>query len=109
MPMPASRSLEVLELTGHYRADRHGRRRHAPKSDRPIGEPPACLAPDEAACWREFCRDAPAGMLTSADRWALECLARLAAKGRRPEGLTGAELGHLRALLGELARISHEP
>jgi hypothetical protein len=52
-------------------------------------------------CWREFVADAPAGVLTSADRMALEALARLMAKGRRPEGLTGAELGHLRALLGE--------
>ncbi len=41
-------------------------------------------------------------MLTGYDRWALELVARLVAKGRRPEGLTGAELGHLRALLGEL-------
>ena len=41
------------------------------------------------------------GVLTSADRIALECLACLTAKGRRPEGLRPAELGHLRALLGE--------
>ena len=41
-------------------------------------------------------------MLTSADRVALEMLAGLIAKGRRPGGLTGAELGHLRALLGEM-------
>jgi hypothetical protein len=40
-------------------------------------------------------------VLTSADRIALECLACLIAKGRRPEGLRPAELGHLRALLGE--------
>ena len=94
--------LELLELTGAFRADRHARLRGAPKSDRPIGDPPACLAPDEAACWREFVANAPAGVLTSADRVALECLARLIAKGRRPEGLPPAYLGHLRALLGEL-------
>jgi hypothetical protein len=94
--------LELLELTGTFRPDRHARRRAAPKSDRGIGAPPPCLAPDEAACWREFVADAPTGVLTSADRTALEALARLIAKGRRPEGLSGAELGHLRGFLSEM-------
>ena len=84
MPRP-HKPVEVLELTGTYRPDRHARLRGAPKSDRGIGEPPACLAPDEAAAWREFCRDAPAGVLTSGDRWALEQVARLHAKSRAPE------------------------
>ncbi len=92
---------ELLILTGGYRPDRHARRRGAPKSERAIGDPPGHLAPDEAAAWREFCRDTPAGVLTSADRWILEMAARLVARSRR-EGLTGAELGHLRACLGEL-------
>ncbi len=60
------------------------------------------MAEDERACWREFVSHAPAGVLTAGDRWALECLARLHAKSRRPEGLTGAELGHLRGFLSEL-------
>ena len=97
MPRPP-KPVELLEQSG---ADRHARRRAAPKSPHPIGDPPACLAPDEAACWREFCRDASAGVLTSADRWALEALARLMAKSRR-EGLSGAKTGHLRGFLGEM-------
>ena len=101
MPTPR-KPLKVLELSGAYRADRHGQRRAAPKSDRPIGDPPACLAPDEAAAWREFVSNAPAGVLTSGDRWALEAVARLMAKGRRPGGLSGAELGQLRGFLSEL-------
>ena len=100
MARPA-KPVELHELSDTYRRDRHARRRAAPKSPHPIGDPPACLAPDEAAAWREFCRDAPAGVLTSGDRWAVELVARLVAKGRRPGGLTGAELGHLRGLLGE--------
>ena len=99
MPMPR-KPVEVLQLSGYYRADRHRQRRAAPKSPHPIGDPPPHLAPNEAACWREFVRDMPANVLTSADRWALELVARLVAKSRR-EGLTGAELGHLRGLLGE--------
>ena len=100
MPMPR-KPLEVLELSGTYRADRHARLRGAPKSERGIGDPPACLAPDEAGCWREFVSNAPAGVLTAGDRWALEALARLHAKSRR-EGLSGAELGQLRGFLSEL-------
>ncbi len=101
MPTPR-KPLEMLELTGHYRADRHAPRRHAPKSPHPIGGPPACLAPDEAGCWREFVSNAPAGVLTAGDRLALECLARLVAKSRRPGGLSGAELGQLRGFPSEL-------
>ncbi len=93
--------LEMLELSGHYRADRHGQRRAAPKSPRPIGDPPGHLRPDEAAAWVEFVRDTPANVLTSADRVALEATCCLVAKSRR-EGLSGAELGHLRGFLSEL-------
>ncbi len=101
--MPAHRKpTELLELSGAFEKDPQRRRPIGPKSDRPIGDPPPHLAPDEAACWREFCRDAPGGVLTSADRLALEMLARLIAKGRRPEGLLGAEMSNLRALLGEM-------
>ena len=98
---PPRKPTGVLELSGAFEKDPKRRRPPSPKSAEPIGDPLARLAPDEAACWREFCRDAPAGMLTSGDRWALEALARLMAKSRR-EGLTGAETGHLRGFLTEL-------
>ena len=101
--MPAYRKpTELLALSGAFEKNPQRRRPVGPKSDRPIGEPPDHLAPDEAAAWREFCRDAPAGVLTSADRVALELLARLIAKARRPGGLSGAELGHLRGFLSEM-------
>ena len=50
----------------------------------------------------EFVANAPAGVLTSGDRMALVCLARLIAKARRPGGLSGAELGQLRGFLSEM-------
>ncbi len=101
MPTPR-KPVELLELAGTFRPDRHARLRGAPKSDRGIGDPPACLGPDEAAAWREFVSNAPAGVLTSGDRVALECLAVLIAKARRPGGLSGAELGQLRGFLSEM-------
>ncbi len=101
--MPAYRKpAELLALSGPFEKNPQRRRPIGPKSDRPIGDPPPHLAPDEAAARSGFVHCAPAGVLTSADRWALEMVARLVAKSRRPEGLTGAELGHLRALLGEM-------
>ena len=72
-PMPRPRKpTELLQLTGAYRPDRHGPRLAAPKSGRPIGDPPVHLAPDEAAAWREHVRDAAPGVLTGYDRCALE-------------------------------------
>ncbi len=67
MPRPR-KPLELLEVSSAYRADRHGQRRIAPKSERPIGEPPSHLAADEATAWHEFVYHAPAGVLTSGDR-----------------------------------------
>jgi len=100
MPRPRT-PVELLQLNGGYRADRHGPRQAAPKSELAIGEPPGHLAPDEAAAWREFVRDAVPGLLTGSDRIALEALARLLARSRR-QGLTSAELGCLRAFLVQL-------
>ncbi len=82
--MPAYRKpTELLALSGAFEKNPQRRRPVEPKSPHPIGEPPACLAPDEAACWRDFVSEAPAGVLTSADRLALEALARLVARSRR--------------------------
>jgi hypothetical protein len=75
LPVPAHRKpTELLALSGAFEKDPKRCRPVGPKSDRPIGDPPACLTPDEAACWREFVANAPAGVLTSGDRWALERL-----------------------------------
>ena len=92
---------EVLELTGAFLDNPARRRLPGPKSELPIGEPPGYLAPDEAAAWREFVGNAPAGVLTGGDRWILEVAARLMARSRW-QGLTTAETGHLRACLSEL-------
>lgn len=99
MPMPR-KPVELHELSGTFRRDRHGQRRHAPKSPHPISDPLACLGPDEAACWREFVVNMPANVLTSADRMALECLSRLIAKSRREYAIAfDLEMASLESLL----------
>ena len=40
MPRPRT-PVELLQLNGAYRADRHGPRQAAPKSELAIGNPPA--------------------------------------------------------------------
>ncbi len=52
---------ELLALSGAFEKDPQRRRPVGPKSPHPIGDPPACLAPDEAAAWRGFVGDAPLG------------------------------------------------
>ncbi len=69
MPGRRHKPVEVLELTGAFRPDRHAARKAAPKSAEPVGDPPAHLPPEVAAAWCEFVQHAPAGVLTSGDRW----------------------------------------
>src|SRR3712207_7798672 len=67
--MPAHRKpTELLQLSGAFEKNPARRRPVGPKSDKPIGDPPTYFAPDEAACWREFVADAPAGVLTGGDQ-----------------------------------------
>ena len=73
-----------------------------PKSTAPIGEPPAWLAPDEAAAWREFVANAPARVLTAGDRWTLALAAKLMAEFRRDEAVSPGRVGLLMRCLGEL-------
>jgi hypothetical protein len=100
--MPAHRKpTELLALSGAFEKNPARRRPVGPKSDKPIGEPPAHLGDDEAAAWCELAGNMPAGVLTSGDRVALEVVARLVARSRR-QGLTNGELGALRRFLAEL-------
>lgn len=92
---------EILELSGAFVQNPQRRRPIGPKSGRGIGDPPENLQGDEAECWQEFVSNAPAGLLTSNDRWALEHACCLQAKSRR-EGLSPPEHGHLRGYLTEL-------
>lgn len=100
MPRPR-KPTELLELQGSFEVHPERRRPIGPKSALGIGDAPEELRPDEAGCWYEFIANAPAGVLTSGDRWALERACCLQAKARR-EGLSPPELGHLRGYLTEL-------
>lgn len=99
---------ELLELRGTFDHNPKRRRPIGPKSPEGVGEPPACLTETEAVCWREAVGNAPAGVLTSADRWLVEIAARLMAR-LRSEGLAGLRTVELAALTGALGKLGWTP
>jgi phage terminase small subunit len=100
MPRPRKPD-EILEISGAF-IDQPGRRRPpAPRSSRPLGDPPPELAPDAARCWHEIAGEAAPGVLTSADRLVVELAATIQARSRRGEA-PPAELALLLRALGEM-------
>jgi phage terminase small subunit len=85
---------ELLELAGAFRKDPQRARPVGPKSQRPLGAPPKYFSDGETECWSEIIESAAAGVLTSADRFTVELLARLLARFRA-DWLTGAEMSQM--------------
>jgi len=92
---------EILEVRGAFRKDPQRKREVGPKAQLGLGEPPGGLTEAEAATWREVVGNAPAGVLTSAERILVEIVARLLAR-MRADWLTGAELAQLTQSLARL-------
>jgi len=73
--MPRKRiPTNVLELRGSLkgRPQRRAQRDGEPLVSEPVGNPPASLSDSERACWMELAEQAPTGVLTRADRIAVE-------------------------------------
>lgn len=85
---------EVLKLSGAFRKDPQRSRPVGPKSARPLGFPPKYFSETEAEIWVEIESNAAAGVLTGADRYVVELMARLVARFRSV-WLTGAEMSQL--------------
>ena len=87
-----------LELRIDNRASRM--RGPAPTVLRPLGNAPRALAPDELDAWKEIAAGAPDGVLTAADRMAVELCACLLAEFRRERSaFRTAKLNTLQKLL----------
>jgi phage terminase small subunit len=101
--MPAHRKpVEVLELMGAFRHNPNRRRLRSPKSDEPIGDPPAFLTPEQAKAWREIVAKAPAGVLPGADCFIMELTASFVAKRREGGCLPAPEAAQLRMCLSAI-------
>ena len=92
---------EVLELTGAFRRNPNRKREVGPKSTMGVGQAPEHLSELERSCWDEAIANAPAGVLTSGDRWLVEVASRLMAKFRS-DWLSGAEMAQLTQALGKM-------
>ena len=106
--MPAHRkNLDILAANGATAHDpqRFRDRKPSPKVDRPLGSAPKSLTTAEQAAWKEIKSQAPEGILTAADRTAVEMASRLMVGMRKGE-LTAAEMN---IFLSLLARFGMTP
>lgn len=91
----------VLEMRGAFKVHPGRRRPDEPKPTGELGDPPAHLTAAAVDAWREIAEAAPAGVLTNADRLAVEIAATLMAQFRAGD-LLPASVGHLRGILGRM-------
>ena len=92
----------VLEARGASRKNPQ-RRREEPEVDSPLGSPPSDFTPAQAAAWFEIAEIAPPGVLTGADRIAVEIGASLLAMfGADRDGFPPSKLLRLDVMLSKL-------
>lgn len=90
----------ILETRGAFKKNPQRRRPEEPKVGTGLGEPPADLTALERAAWEQIARECAKGVLTGADRIAVEIASRLLARFREEGDLPGAKLAQLSSLLG---------
>jgi len=87
----------LLELNGAFRHDPQ-RTRVDPEDDRPFGDPPEDLTPEQVVQWHRIVRGAIEGVLKFSDRISVEWAAELLVK-KKIGAASSAELTILRGLL----------
>jgi hypothetical protein len=80
--------------------ERRAERADEPIVTEPLGEPPSAFTGDQLQAWKEIAEYAPGGVLTRADRHAVEEAARLLAMSRAGSATT-ADRRALHSLLGQ--------
>ena len=93
----------IAELTGARRANPQRYRDVAPVAEGELGDPPEHLSAGAAAVWREIASTAPAGVLATADRVAVELAANLVAEYREaPREFLASRIAQMTGLLARL-------
>jgi len=104
--VPAHRkSIQELKLNGSIKANpaRYKDRTQAPVCNGELGEPPAAMSKAAKNVWAELAAQAPAGLLTLADRMAVELACTLVCRMRnRRAVITKAEQQLLLQTLSKL-------
>ena len=91
----------VLDLRGAFDKNPQ-RRREDPKVEAGLGEAPDYFTDDERKVWAEIEQSAPEGVLSRADRIAVEMLTDLIVRFRARQPLKAAERNHMLNLLSRL-------
>jgi hypothetical protein len=81
MPQPR-KPTKVLEASGAFKKNPQRKRPNEPIVREPLGSPPDTLTAEERKAWMEFAEQSPTGVLTQADRQAVESASVLMAKFR---------------------------
>ena len=93
--------LEVAKLKGADKKNPQRYRATPPKSKLPLGRAPADLIEGADACWYELSDMSVPGVLTGADRIALEVLANMLCEYRAaPKDFATTKLGQMIGILG---------
>ena len=92
----------ILDARGSF--DKHPeRRREEPEPAGELGEPPNSLRAAEKRVWYELQENAPKGVLTAGDRFAVELICVLMREFRaKPSEFTAAKYTRLHGLLGSV-------
>ena len=93
----------ILEARGAFIANPSMRRPNEPKSDKPIGGPPAWMTKEEKKVWRQLAKQALPGVLRESDRMLFALMVRLAAKLQANETLRVGEMATLITLGSKFA------
>lgn len=93
----------ILELNGSMKAhpERKRARANEPEPTGELGNAPSYMTAEEKKVWRELKRDVPSGVLTSAERIAVELVCRLTSR-LRDGSIKPQECSVLRSTLGSL-------
>lgn len=91
----------VLDARGSFQKDPQRRPKNEPVPVGKIGTYPKRFTAAERQAWRDIVKGACAGVLTSADRVAVEMAATLLAEFREsPRDITAPRIARLHALIG---------
>lgn len=93
---------KLLDARGAFRKHPERRRDGEPEVKNALGAAPYMLNEQEMACWNEIVSYAPVGVLTEADRHAVELAACLLAEFRADRaGFAAGKMGRLQSMLGQ--------
>jgi phage terminase small subunit len=91
----------LLNARGSFRKNPQRKRENEPVVTDPLGAPPEHLTASQVTCWQEVAEQAPIGVLSLADRHAVEMVACLLDEFRTTgRDMIAAKLGRLQSLLG---------